>query len=99
MVRGYNRLAIVLTHLGYYDSANATYEKSIKLAADSGESDLQEPLANTLLQIARIYNFRGRPDKAIELAEHSSQRYKNLFDILYISINEGNSCPGLFLKR
>ena len=27
MVRGYNRLAIVLTQLGYYDEANATYEK------------------------------------------------------------------------
>ena len=98
MVRGYNRLAIVLTQMGYYDDANATYERSIKLAADSGESDLQDPLANTLLQMARIYNFRGRPDKAIELAERSSQRYKNLFDVLYTSINEGTHSQAYYLK-
>ena len=73
-------------------------KKSIKLAADSGEFDLQDPLANSLLQIAGIYNFRGRPDKAIELAKRSSERYKNIFDVLYSSINEGTHAQAYFLK-
>jgi DNA-binding SARP family transcriptional activator len=96
-IKGYNRYAIVLAYLSRFEDSDNALERAFELAVDPDDLLLQSALANTLLQIAMLYNFKALPLKAAELAERTMHRYKGLFDTIYTTVNQATLANSYYL--
>jgi len=64
----YNRIGAILMRMGYLDDALLYYSRSLSLAKDLGNTDMQASLLNN---IAAIYYYKGELDKALSYYEES----------------------------
>jgi len=64
----YNQIGVILEEMGYLDDALLYYSKSLSLAKDLGNTDMQAVLLNN---IAIIYGYKGELDKALSYYEES----------------------------
>jgi tetratricopeptide (TPR) repeat protein len=74
----YNKIGMILDGMGYSNDALLYYSKSLSLAKDLGNTDMQ---AATLNNIALIYSNKGELDKALSYYEESlslttNEKYK-----------------------
>jgi tetratricopeptide (TPR) repeat protein len=64
----YNKIGLILYNMGYLDDALLYYSRSLSLAKDLGNTDMQATLLNN---IAMIYDDKGELDKALSYYEES----------------------------
>ncbi|WP_299228511.1 tetratricopeptide repeat protein [Sulfurihydrogenibium sp.] len=64
----YNQIGLILYNMGYLDDALLYYSRSLSLAKDLGNTDMQTALLNN---IAMIYDDKGELDKALSYYEES----------------------------
>jgi len=64
----YNQIGMILDGMGYSDDALLSYNRSLSLAMDLGDTHMQAVL---LSNIGGIYNDKGELDKALSYAEKS----------------------------
>jgi len=64
----YNLIGMTLYKMGYLDDALLNYSRSLSLARDLGNTNMQAAL---LSNIAEIYNNKGELDKALSYCEES----------------------------
>jgi tetratricopeptide (TPR) repeat protein len=64
----YNKIGQILYNMGYLNDAFSYYSRSLSLAKDLGNTDLQ---ASLLDGIGEIYRFKGELDKALSYCEES----------------------------
>jgi tetratricopeptide (TPR) repeat protein len=64
----YNRIGMILQDMGYLDDALLYYSRSLSLANDLGNTNMQ---ASALNNIALIYNDKGELDKALSYYKES----------------------------
>jgi tetratricopeptide (TPR) repeat protein len=86
----YNQIGMILKDMGYSNDALLYYSRSLSLAKDLGNTDMQAPLLNN---IAGIYKDKGELDKALSYYEESLSLetnekdkaiiYNNIADIYY----------------
>jgi tetratricopeptide (TPR) repeat protein len=74
----YNQIGMILDGMGYLDDALLYYSRSLSLAKDLGNTDMQATLLNN---IALIYENKGELDKALSYYEESlslmtNEKYK-----------------------
>jgi tetratricopeptide (TPR) repeat protein len=86
----YNQIGSILQCMGYLDDTLLYFSRSLSLAKDLGNTDMQATLLNN---IAGIYNDKGKLDKALSYYEESislrtdekakAAIYNNIGDIYY----------------
>jgi len=64
----YNQIGLIYDRMGYLDDALLYYSRSLSLARDLGNKDMQ---ASVLNNIASIYRYKGELDKALGYLEES----------------------------
>jgi len=64
----YNRIGLILARMDYSDDALLYFSRSLNLARDLGNTDMQADLLNN---IAAIYDDKGELDKALSYYEES----------------------------
>jgi tetratricopeptide (TPR) repeat protein len=94
LVRAYNRLTLVLVCLDRYEEAQQSFKYSHQLVDENPGIEAQDALGSTLVQIADIYNYKGLPHRAIEMAELSTDRIAKLFSNAYqgsVQVTQANA--------
>jgi tetratricopeptide (TPR) repeat protein len=81
----YNDIGAILYNMGYLDDALLYYDRSLNLAKDLGNTDMQ---AFALHNIAMIYDDKGELDKALSYYEKSLSLTTNEKDkaVIYSNI-------------
>jgi len=74
LIRIYNIIGVILQRLGPLDDALLYFSRSLSLAKDLGNTDLQAGLLNN---IAAIYHDKGELDKALSYYEESLRLTRN----------------------
>ncbi|MBX0312638.1 MAG: tetratricopeptide repeat protein, partial [Sulfurihydrogenibium sp.] len=70
----YNKIGQILDSMGYLDDALLYYSRSLSLAKDLGNIDMQGSVLNN---IANVYYNKGELDKALSYYEESLSLYSN----------------------
>ena len=64
----YNQIGLILDSMGYLDDALLYYSRSLSLAKDLGNTDMQASILNN---IAHVYHNKGELDRALSYYEES----------------------------
>jgi tetratricopeptide (TPR) repeat protein len=94
LVRAYNRLTLALVCLDRYEEAQESFKYSHELVDQNLDIEVQDALGSTLVQIADIYNYKGLPHRAVEMAELSTDRIAKLFSNAYqgsVQVTQANA--------
>jgi tetratricopeptide (TPR) repeat protein len=93
----YNDIGAILYNMGYLDDALLYYDRSLSLAKDLGNTDMQ---SSALHNIAMIYDDKGELDKALSYYEESLSLTTNEKDkaVIYSNIASIYSEEGDYQK-
>ncbi len=70
----YNQIGIIYKRMGYLDDALLYYSRSLSLARDLGNKNMQATVLNNM---ALIYRYKGELDKALDYYEESLRLQTN----------------------
>lgn len=99
-VKGNNCHALALAYHSLYEESDQALKKSHELAAGLHDPLVWKALANTQIQLSRIYSERGWPVKAADIVTRHPQVGQDSHDPLNISISQGTlAIAKLYLSR
>jgi len=97
LLRAYNRLTLVLVCLDRYEEAQVSFKHSHQLVDENPDIEMQDALGSALIQVAILYNFKGLPHRAIEMAELSIGKISRLFSNAYMGSVQVTQANAYFL--